>query len=266
MVDGLTQIVSNHLSIDFPNPASPNPTPLVLQYKGKSTAKGVAPTDQVDVYERKVQWSAVPQLRSVVEAAFTCDEVFEFLRNNFEVSAESQKLAEMVEHGAEARAAEGRVIYPFSVVEEDFAICLRYQEVLLPWPFVPRYLFIVQDYVRIQALDGSATPSFVTYNHEAVHPYFAKREGFQRLSVKFQGLVGVPVGPSSTSTKSTTSRLTWVSLERRNCPGRARGGTLCQRVRLPLSSFLALLCSVRVKSKTERDLSFLLCTFFATLR
>ena len=161
----------------------------------------------------------MPQLRSVVETEFSCDEVFDLLRDT---SMRGAKLMQSRLHsGDEARAVGGRVIYPFSAVEEDFATCLRYNEVPLPWPFVARYFYIVQDYIRVQALDESAPPSFVTYNHEAVHPHFAKRDGFERLLVRYQGLVGVPTD-SSASSEYTTSRLTWVSTVSREARARTR--------------------------------------------
>ena len=52
------------------------------KYKQKTNAMGVEFEDQIDVYEREVEWSSVKQLRSVVETEFTCDQVFDYLRDH----------------------------------------------------------------------------------------------------------------------------------------------------------------------------------------
>ena len=40
---------------------------------------GIDPALQLKVFQRTVEWSKVPQLRSVEETEFSCDEVFDFL-------------------------------------------------------------------------------------------------------------------------------------------------------------------------------------------
>ena len=44
---------------------------------------------------------------------------------------------------------------------------------------------------------------FFCYNHDVEHHYFSSREGFQRATMKFQGMVGV-------TTVHNTTRLTWL--------------------------------------------------------
>ena len=72
-------------------------------------------------------------------------------------------------------------------------------------PLADRDIFAVQDYVRVTGGNGGdARDRYVyTYNQDVDHPYFAKRAGFVRTKIKYQGLVGV-VGDGG------ETRLTWL--------------------------------------------------------
>ena len=158
-----------------------------VQFKGKTDAKGVAPGDQLDVYERVVNWSAVKQLRSVVETELACDDIFEFIAKTLQTDKTAKKMKKLAASNArEAEVFNGTRVTVFFSREENCATQIFYQEVPLPWPFEPRYFCVLQDYVRI---DGT---SLFTYNHDVDTEYFAKQDGFQRVKVKFQGLVALP--------------------------------------------------------------------------
>ncbi len=185
------------------------------KYKGKTNARGVEVEDQLDVYERKVEWSAVKQMRTVVQTSeFSCDEVFDFFRDQY-ITVSIGRLQRQTASAAERKAvAGGFEVYPFVLKSKDNVLGLFYKELPLPWPFEPRYFFIVQEYQRLQSKNGSSW--FVCYNHDVEHEYFSNREGFQKMSIKFQGLVGVPRGPKNDSSggggggAGATTRLTWL--------------------------------------------------------
>ena len=75
-------------------------------------------------------------------------------------------------------------------------------------PLTNRYMFVVQDYVRVPSGNSGGTsdlgPCFYTYNHDIDHPYFAHRPGFLRFKVKNQGLV-------ATLGDEGKTRLTWLA-------------------------------------------------------
>ena len=184
------------------------------KYKGKTNARGVEVEDQLDVYEREVAWSAVKQVRTVVETSeFSCDEVFDLFRDQY-ASTHFGELQNQTGSDDERKAvAGGMEVHPLVIKSEDNVLGLYYKELPFPWPFQPRYWFIVQEYQRLQAEDGSSW--FVCYNHDVEHEYFSKREGFQRMSIKFQGLVGVPRRPKDGNSSGgggavKTTRLTWL--------------------------------------------------------
>lgn len=185
------------------------------KYKGKTNARGVEVEDQLDVYERKVEWSAVKQMRTVLETSeFSCDEVFDFLRDQYSTVSIVRFQGQMASADERKAVAGGFEGYPFVLVSKDNVLGLFYKELPLPWPFEPRYWFIVQEYQRLQSKNGSSW--FVCYNHDVEHEYFSNREGFQRMSIKFQGLVGMPRGPKNDSSggggggAGATTRLTWL--------------------------------------------------------
>ena len=77
--------------------------------------------------------------------------------------------------------------YVFYKVQEESFIGILVRDIEFPWPFTPRYLFLLQDYVRIDADDG---PWFYTLNHDLPHPFFQSRPGFVKASIKRTGMVG----------------------------------------------------------------------------
>ena len=112
---------------------------------GKTTAKDVAPEDQIDVYQRSVKWSKVKQMRSVAEAKVNCDEFYDYLISGFaDVNSAERSVGTGARDTEETRRAlDGRVVYPFQHVQEDCATSLYYREIPFPWPFTPRYMFLV---------------------------------------------------------------------------------------------------------------------------
>ncbi len=181
------------------------------KYRGKTNARGVEVEDQLDVYEREVAWSAVKQVRTVVETSdFSCDDMFDFLLDDYGTTL--KKFGTKYIEGSDTEAViSGRECIPFALkTDENHLVGLRYQHFPFPWPFTPRYYFIVQDYSRLRGQDGRS--SFVCYNHDVEHEYFAQRGGFQKMSIKFQGLIGVARGPRSSDDgeRRSITRLTWL--------------------------------------------------------
>lgn len=74
-------------------------------------------------------------------------------------------------------------------------------------PLTNRYMFVVQDYVRVPGGNSGGTSDlghcFYTYNHDIDHPYFAHRPGFVCMKVKNQGVV-------ATLGDEGKTRLTWL--------------------------------------------------------
>ena len=172
---------------------------------------------QLDIYERKVEWSKVNQLRSVVETEFSCMEVFGHLLATFGKEAFTKEVrrripaaqAKMLHHSTSLN------VHVFSNISEIGLTALFVRDVPFPWPLSQRYIFVVQDYIVVQ--DDNRSPWFLTYNHDAEHPYFQQRKGYIRCSVKLQGLVGVPIinpisdpASSSLSSKKKITKLTWL--------------------------------------------------------
>ena len=52
-------------------------------YFAKTQMAGIPQDEQLNVYEKKVTWSTVNQLRSTIETKYTCDEVFDVLLASF---------------------------------------------------------------------------------------------------------------------------------------------------------------------------------------
>ena len=142
-------------------------------WKPYGKAKGVSVStahmaldEQLDVYERNVEWSPLPQLRSEYETDFEVDEIFAFWLGQFagvfrgavETASENapQKLQTM----------ESGYHYLMSKIAEDrlSATCITYRELPFPWPLSPRYMLLLQDY---QFMDSKTDkPWLVTYNED----------------------------------------------------------------------------------------------------
>ena len=103
------------------------------QYKSRTTAKGIAPEDQLDVYERAVDWSAVKQLRSVLETTdFSCDDVFDCLVT----TVDRTLINERSSNKAPGTFSSGQHLMRIVESEgEDRLTYITYREIPLPWPF-----------------------------------------------------------------------------------------------------------------------------------
>ena len=75
---------------------------------------------------------------------------------------------------------------PFKQVDADGVTTIYVREIPCPWPITNRFAAVVQDYVRVSNFDGSGRTMFYTYNHDIAHPYFERRDGFAKASVKYQ--------------------------------------------------------------------------------
>ena len=128
----------------------------------KTQMAGLPHGQQLDVYERRVPWSKAKQLRSVVQTTFTCDDVFGWLLAGMGVTMGKAFQAKLSK--AQREAFQAAKHYPFVDVGENSATTLMLRDLPFPWPFTPRYLFIVQDYVRV-AEDSNGDPCVFTYNH-----------------------------------------------------------------------------------------------------
>ena len=176
-------------------------------FASKTALKGLPLEEQLDVYARKVDWSKAEQLRSVVETEFTCDKVFDHLLAIFTGSMMGEAFRNaLTSH--QARSHDGNRAYPFVSVDKDSVTALMLQDVPFPWPLTPRYVYVVQDYVRVRG-DGQQT-WFFTYNQDVEHPYFSSRNGYVRANVRFQGLVGVPLSGAKAEGRRNEARLTWL--------------------------------------------------------
>ena len=169
-------------------------------FQGKTRALDVADVDQIDVHEREVKWSAVKQMRSVVQTSdYSVEEIFGLLCDH---SWRNQKVEVNGRSRTKTKAGvPGRRIKLFSQRRDCGLTFLLYRELLFSWPFSPRHVLIVQDYCRVREDDGSSW--FVCYNHDVESEYFTRREGFLRASIKFQGMVGLPRFDGG-------ARLTWI--------------------------------------------------------
>ena len=155
---------------------------------GRTTQANVEDEHQLDIYERKVGWSSVRQSRTVANADFEVREVFEYLVGALlgDVNALLDRLQTKHEAGNEVMKASVKKrdsdrYHLFTQQNASSATLLCYMVISFPWPLSPRDYFIVQDYVLSE--DGK---SFFTYNHDMRHPHVALREGFTRMSVKYQ--------------------------------------------------------------------------------
>ena len=160
---------------------------LGWKYKGLTHARNVPPEKQIEVYERTVEWSAVKQMRAVVETDFSCEDVFDSAIKGFEVTERSMsKLSEIARGADEEIAISGFVYIAYEETSQNGVIALCYREIPFPWPFASRYAFIVQDFLKLKTANG--TTWFVCYNHDIDHlKPFQHRSGFERARVKYQG-------------------------------------------------------------------------------
>ena len=81
--------------------------------------------------KRDVPWSAVKQLRTVLETEYSVDDVFDSFIDTFETSQVDDYAAK-----AESEAVQktlGLRIRPFSVTEVNTATSLHYREFPFPW-------------------------------------------------------------------------------------------------------------------------------------
>ena len=164
----------------------------------KTNIAGISPEEQLDVYERKVDWSEVKQMRSDVEIDFGPEEAFQnVLSSRFEKAHPNVQVSE-----DEAHVLKEGFYNLFRNVDESGVVILVLRNVPFPWPLSWRYVLLVQDYVQVHEDEVSW---FYTYFHDVEHSYFNAREGFVRASMKFSGFVCVPIA----NTKAKT-RLTWL--------------------------------------------------------
>ena len=166
-------------------------------FMAKTHLSGLPLSKQLDVFSRTVPWSKQRQMRSVETTSFATDEVFDELLVTFTGTFDDGHIHRALPN-EQAALIKSTTRHPFVLVSDDSATSLMCKDVPFPWPFTPRYIFVVQDYVRVQL--GSGGTTFFTYNHDIElgrgSLSFSARKGFVRSSVRYQGLVGVPLPPS----------------------------------------------------------------------
>lgn len=88
------------------------------------------------------------ELRSVEESEFTCDEAFDHLIAAFGRNYIDGFQAALPEHQADM--GKEKDYHPFVKIGDDdnSVTSLLLRDVPFPWPFTPRFIFVVQDYVR----------------------------------------------------------------------------------------------------------------------
>ena len=89
---------------------------------------------RLDVWERDAPWSAVKQLRTVVETEYSVDDVFDTILRHFHVEGGLTDYYANKGHKSDAvKMAAGSQYYLLLVQEQNIASCLQYREIPLPW-------------------------------------------------------------------------------------------------------------------------------------
>ena len=174
---------------------------------GRTIHPSLADENQLAIYGRQVAWSSTEQLRSTYSTELPAGEIFDSLLKTFETESsylEKDPKNEAVKEGLRNQSC------PFLLITPMWATAINYREYHVPWPLSKRDHFIVQDYVKV--VQDSGRTWFFTYNHSLEHAYFAPREGFVRVIIRNQGLVGIPITPKEAEHSGTgvQSRLTWL--------------------------------------------------------
>ena len=143
--------------------------------------EGLATEDQLEVYEREVGWSKATQLRSVVETDWACDEYFRGLVATFHGRYMHRQFKKALAK-EQKKVIDANFSHPFVLVEKESVTALFLKDIPFPWPFSPRYAFMVQDYVLVR--EKNQPPWFYTYNHDVPVKYFERREGYVRANIR----------------------------------------------------------------------------------
>ena len=167
---------------------------------GKTDSPLVDVHNQLEIYERDVEWSSSKQMRTVYVTQLGVEQVLESMIHDLEDSIVASAKAEGVSKALTQAAGEN--VYPFALVGLGWGTWLQYRVLRCPWPLSSRDYFIVQDYVLEGR--GGRDPWLWTINHDVQHPSVPAREGFVRLSIMKQGLVGEANARGET-------RLTWLT-------------------------------------------------------
>ena len=100
----------------------------------KTRARELSSEQQIDIYEREVEWSAVKQLRSEVETTFSSGEVFDSLLAEFGSYAIGKHFLGLMPPEQQTHAATGQ--HYLLVTVGDFGVTgILLRDIPFPWPF-----------------------------------------------------------------------------------------------------------------------------------
>ena len=103
-----------------------------FNYYRMSNFKGVPAQEQVEIYERIVDWSSSKQMRTDYDTDLSVEEVFRFLMKTFQ--EETMARAASKQTSAAVKKALRKKHTLFSHYEALSAVELQYRTVTLPWP------------------------------------------------------------------------------------------------------------------------------------
>ena len=100
---------------------------------GKTIEHGVRHDDQLDVYERRVEWSATAQMRSQADTKLTPQEIFKYLKESFGLGLFAKNVKVSAEHISKGmKQSSDRELF-FHEVDDNGFVALVYREVPMPW-------------------------------------------------------------------------------------------------------------------------------------
>ena len=116
-----------------PPPPPRHPDDSAWTFYDKTAQPGVKAEDQLDVYEREVDWSNASQLRTAVETGFTIENIFESLVGNFAKETGFEKsYADESTRALNKADASSHFVFVAKAVHSITA--LNYREIHFPWP------------------------------------------------------------------------------------------------------------------------------------
>ena len=101
---------------------------------------------QLDVYEKEVDWSTTKQLRSVLDTELSVDDLFDYMVDEWTQATPFAKLVKggvhehAAKHAASAKVEEamGFKVFPLLRIEKDAVLVIHYRVTPLPWYVLPQ--------------------------------------------------------------------------------------------------------------------------------
>ena len=120
--------------------------------------------EELTIYQRKVEWSPVPQLRSSVETEFTPTDIFEYNRG---IAQLQPKFAKSKYGTATTRKAAGSKHILFAQNAEREISVIEWRDMPYPWPLSDRWSLLMMEYILAQ--DDAGKPWLFTYVNDIDH-------------------------------------------------------------------------------------------------